>query len=109
MKLFQSTLEAKIIGDFFHFYHSLLYYPWPSSPPVTLKMKTACSLLFMEIHQIWRNYPPFSPNCSISISSGKDYAILCLGSSLLTCYFAIEFRERWLGFLHWLYRFLYVG
>lgn len=36
----------------------------------------------------------FPPSCSIFISFGKDYAILCLGSNPLNCCFATEFTGR---------------
>lgn len=100
MELFQSTLKAKIMEDFFHFYHPLLCYAWPSLPPVTLKMRTACSLLFMEIHWIRRKYP-FSLPAVPFYFFWERLCYACLGGNLLTAALPLDLQED--DHLHWLY------
>lgn len=69
-------------------------------PPVTLKMKTACSFLFMEIHWIWRKYQ-FSPNISsFMIYFGRDYTILCLGSSIWTDVLPLNSQDALASLIH---------
>lgn len=86
---FSKHFGSQSYGRLFPLWPFILCYAWPSSPPVTLKMKTTCSLLFMEIHRIRRKHPFPPPTVSFLFLLGQTMlffawvAILWTGALLL--------------------------
>lgn len=104
---FSEHFGSQNYGRLFPLWAFILCYAWPSSPPVTLKMKTTCSLLFMEIHRTRRRYPFFPPAVPFLFLLGKTMLFFAWVAILWTVALPLNSQED--NHLHWLHWFLSVG